>query len=155
MTTHDVLVTGPAEPNESPHVQRLVDDFIRLQERNRGAELAAVLTQTVVLDLNVPQWRFQVGGDLAVAAAFAQSFPAGFRTTRSRWQPTPNGAVVEYDGWDAEANTYYRHLATLEIRDGRIDRLTIYCTGGWDSDTLERQRREAPMVDDEATGAAR
>ncbi len=136
----------------STTVEAVVDAFIALQESNRGTELAEILTEDAVLDLNVPQWRFQVGGGTAIAAAFAQSYPAGFRTTRYRWKPTPSGAVVEYDGWDVERDTYYRHLALLDMRSARISRLTLYCTGAWDTETVERQRREAPMVDTEPGG---
>ncbi|MBW3602780.1 MAG: hypothetical protein KY434_08800 [Actinobacteria bacterium] len=152
MTTHDVLVTEPAAP---PGLESLVEAFITLQETNRGTELAQVLADDAVFDLNVPQWRFQVGGGPAIAAAFAEAYAHGFRTLGKRWEPTPSGAIIEYDGWDAAATTYYRHLARLDVDGGRIARLTIYCTGGWDPDTLERQRREAPMVDDEQTGATR
>jgi hypothetical protein len=146
MTTQEV---------RSNTVEAVVDAFIALQESNRGTEMAEVLTDDAVLDLNVPQWRFQVGGGSAIAAAFAQSYPAGFRTTRYRWEPTPTGAVVEYDGWDVGRHTYYRHLGLLELRSGRISRLTLYCTGEWDTETVERQRREAPMVSTEPAGAPR
>lgn len=146
MTTQTVADTTKA----------VVDTFIALQESNRGTELAEILTEDAVLDLNPPQWRFQVQGDLAVAGAFAQSFPAGFRTVHHHSEPTPTGAVVEYDGWDTANDTYYRHLAQLRMRDGRISRLTVYCTGGWDHEAIETQRREAPMVDSfDETGAAR
>lgn len=151
MTTHDVRVTEPA----TREVEEVVGAFIALQETNRGTELAQVLTDDAVFDLNVPQWRFQIGSGPAIAAAFAESYPAGFRTSGHDWEPTPTGAVVEYDGWDVSRDTYYRHLARLKLRDGRIARLTIYCTGEWDVDTIDRQRREAPMIDDEQTGGTR
>lgn len=152
MNTQEVLAAEPATRRE---VEAVVEAFVALQETNRGTELAQVLTEDAVLDLNVPQWRFQVCGALAIAAAFAQAYAAGFRTSHEDWEPIPTGAVVEYDGWDVDRNTYYRHLARLQIRDGRIARLTIYCTGEWDADTIERQRREAPMVDHEQTGDPR
>jgi hypothetical protein len=147
MTTRDLLA--------APAVKELVDAFVELQESNRGTELAEILTDDAVLDLNVPQWRLQVGGDRAIAEVFAGSNRAGFRTGRHGWQPTPTGAVVEYDGVDVAQGTYYRHLVLLRLRGRRISRLTIYCTGAWDVETLERQRREAPMIDDEQTGETR
>ena len=150
MITHDVTAT--AEPIGSNTVAVTIDAFIELQRTNRGTELADVLSEDAVLDLNVPQWRFQVGGNLAISAAFAQSYPDGFRTTGSRWEPSPTGAIVEYDGWDVARNVYYRHLAWLKLDGPQISRMTIYCTGEWDPETLERQRREAPMVDTEPTG---
>lgn len=134
--------------------QAVVEAFIALQESNRGSELAEILTEDAVLDLNPPQWRFQIQGAMPIAEAFAQSFTGGYRAVGYRWDPTPSGAVVEYDGWDTAADRYYRHLAVLRIADdGRIARLTIYCTGGWDADMIERQRREAPMVDADETGS--
>jgi hypothetical protein len=131
-------------------VKEVVETFLDLQERNRGTEMAEMLTDDAVLDNNVPHWRFQIGGGPPISAMFAESFPDGFRTTRHRWEPTPSGAVVEYDGWDVRRNLYFRHLALLALRDGRISRLTLYCTGEWDATTIERQRREAPMVDHDA-----
>lgn len=146
MTTHTVADTTKA----------VVDAFIALQESNRGTELAEILTEDAVLDLNPPQWRFQLAGNVTVSGAFAQSYPAGFRTVRYDSEPTPTGAVVEYDGWDIASDTYYRHLGVLKIRDGRISRLTLYCTGSWDHEAIATQRREAPMVDSFGqTGATR
>lgn len=155
MTRQGVVELATTDPAASA-ARAVVDAFIALQESNRGTELAQRLTDDAVLDLNVPQWRFQVGGGSAISNAFAVSYPAGFRTTGCRWEPTPTGAVVEYDGWDVARDIYYRHLAVLQLRGGRISRLTIYCTGGWDPATVERQRREAPMVDrDGLAGGAR
>lgn len=146
MSTHTLTDTTKA----------VVDAFVALQESNRGTELTEVLTEDAVLDLNPPQWRFQIQGARAIAGAFAQSFTAGYRTVGVTWEPTPSGAVVEYDGWDTANDLYFRHLAVLKIRNGEISRLTIYCTGGWDHEAIETQRREAPMVDADArTGALR
>lgn len=133
-------------------VKTTVDASIELQAINRGTELAEILTDDAVLDMNVPEWRFQVGGGAAIAAAFVDSFPAGFRTIGSHWEATPTGAVLEYDGWDLAHDTYYRHLVQLELDGTDISRLTLYCTGGWDAETIERQRRQAPMVDTEPMG---
>lgn len=132
-----------------------VETFIALQESNRGSELAEILTDDAVLDLNPPQWRFQLQGALPIAEAFAQSFPGGYRTVGCQWEPTPSGAVVEYDGWDTANDRYYRHLAVLRLAGGRISRLTLYCTGPWDQAAIDRQRADAPMVDSEPTGATR
>ena len=148
MTTHDVHADGFGATAQA--VTAVVGDFIARQRPGHGAALADLLTDDAVLDLNVPRWRFQVGGGAAVADAFAASYPTGFDTAGWRWEPTPTGAVVEYDGWDGDHTAYYRHLVLLELRDGRIGRLTLYCTGGWDAGTVARQRREAPMVDDDA-----
>lgn len=145
------------DPTTSRAVEAVVDAFIELRERNRGSELAAVLTDDAVLDLNVPGWRFQVGGSGEIAEVFAAAFASGFRTEHRRIESTRTGAVVEYDGWDVARGTYHRQVALVELRAGQIARLTVYCTGAWDERTVERQRREAPMVDrlDEPTGAAR
>jgi SAM-dependent methyltransferase len=133
----------------------VVEAFIELQETNRGTELASILTSDAVLDLNVQQRRLQVGGGPAIAAAFAQTYPAGFRTVACRWEPTPSGAIIEYDGYDVEHDTYYRHLALVKLRDGRVGELTIYRTGPRDHETVDGEQRGAPVVDvGEHTGAA-
>lgn len=130
-----------------------VEAYFTLHQARSGFREWA--TDDVVLDLNVPRWRYQLRGADEIAEAFVAAFPGGLSVTHRRWEPTPSGAVVEYDGWVTDRDAYYRHLARLELRTGRIRRITVYCTGEWNTRTVDRQRREAPMVDREVTGATR
>lgn len=72
---------------------------------------AGIYADDAVLELNVPRWRFQLAGPSAITEGFAGSFPDGFTIGHSRWEPTPSGVVVEYDGHDVATGDYYRHLA--------------------------------------------
>lgn len=144
-TQHTLDRTEVRRPDASEQTKAVVQDFLAMHSSIRTA--AGIYTDDAVFDLNVPQWRFQLAGPAAITDGFAGSFPDGFTVRGSRWEPTPSGAIVEYDGHDIATGHYYRHLALLELRDERISRLTIYCTGGWDAETVENHRREAPMVD--------
>lgn len=139
--TRQITLEGPGTWERAGAVEA----FLAMHGSIRAA--ASIYTDDAVLDLNVPRWRFQLAGPKAITAAFAKSYPEGFTVATSRWEPTPGGAVVEYDGHDVATGDYYRHLALLALNGGHIRRLTLYCTGAWDADTVERQRREAPMVD--------
>lgn len=139
MTTQETLDVTPQQAKAA------ADAFLAMHGSIHSS--AGIYTDDAVLDMNVPRWRFQVGGRAAITDAFDHSFPQGFTVDHKRWEPTPTGAVIEYDGHDAATGDYYRHLVLLEMRGEKIGRLTLYCTGGWEAATVEQQRREAPLVD--------
>lgn len=109
-----------------------------------------VLASDVLLDLNVPQWRWQVQGRDAILEILREEYPAGSSIPWWRCEQTTSGVLVELEQrWtDADGERLYSRQAwVVQIgADDRIAELRLWCTGNWDAATLERQRREAPMI---------
>ena len=117
----------------------------------RGAldELLAECAEDVLLDVNVPTWRFQLRGREAMRQVFAEQELVPGRTVAA-WRATATG-----DGQLLELETHaplhgqdcrWRQLVWLRRRDGRVAEVVVFCTGIWDPATIARHAAEAPMV---------
>jgi ketosteroid isomerase-like protein len=106
-----------------------------------------VFTEDVILDMNVPAWRFQVQG-VAALRATRQSAGGRWDVHAGPVTPTSDGFVVEtsYDSIADGVQFYTRSVDVVTIRDGRISKLVHYCTGPWDPATRAQHAREAPML---------
>jgi quinol monooxygenase YgiN len=102
----------------------------------------------LVLDMNVPLWRFQLSGPAAMTEMLAADAPHGRRVEEHGWVPTPNGFVLSW-AWrtNGDESHYSRGVTVVELDGPRIGRVTVHCSGDWDADTEARQAREATMVD--------
>jgi ketosteroid isomerase-like protein len=104
----------------------------------------------VLLDMNLPTWRFQRLGRDDVRQYFSEQFahlPA-VRCTQSRVHSTANPVVVETEcRFDGEGREYlWRAVDVVETDGDHITRITQYCSGCWDPDTIARNAAEAPMI---------
>lgn len=103
----------------------------------------------VVLDMNLPTWRFQYRGADQVRTYFRDQTGAlrNLRCTHSRSMATVDSVMVEsgcrFDGDDGEY--LWRCVDILDLADGNISRHTQYCTGCWTPADIARQAAEAPM----------
>jgi ketosteroid isomerase-like protein len=106
-----------------------------------------VFTDDVVLDMNVPAWRFQVQGVDALRAT-RQSAGGRWDVHTGPVTPTGDGFVVEtsYDSVEGGVPMYTRSVDIVTVRDGKISKLVHYCTGPWDPATRAQHAREAPML---------
>jgi len=106
-----------------------------------------VFTDDVVLDMNVPAWRFQVQGVDALRAS-RQSAGGRWDVQAGPVTPTSDGFVVEtsYDSIDDGVPHYTRSINVVTVREGRISKIVHYCTGPWDPATRAKQASEAPML---------
>jgi quinol monooxygenase YgiN len=104
----------------------------------------------LVLDMNVPLSRFQLGGPAAMTELLAADAPHGRRFEEHSWVPTPDGFVLSWawrtTGGEGESH-YSRGVTIVELAGARIGRVTVHCSGDWDAGTEARQAREATMVD--------
>jgi hypothetical protein len=113
-----------------------------------AAELAKLYAPDALVDVNVPQWRYQVLG------ADVEPF------LRDEFEQ-PDGEVVSHrvtyfeDGVMIEAETRFteggetrlwRNVNIFRTDGDRVVEHTAYCTGVWDAATIARQAVEAPMV---------
>ncbi|MDP8977400.1 MAG: nuclear transport factor 2 family protein [Actinomycetota bacterium] len=109
--------------------------------------LAALYQPDVLLDANVPNWRFQVQGRKTVAEqACALPRPGRFATFYS--ERTARGLLVQLE-WrqhTADGHTVVRELQAWRLADGRIAEQLIFCAGVWDPQLQARMAAEAPLV---------
>jgi hypothetical protein len=88
----------------------------------------------VFLDLTMPTWRVQTVGAEDLIAVRKEGHPGPGTVTRWRADPTPGGFVFEFEErWNSERQQWYaREMMRIEVTDGAIAELTVYCTGDWD-----------------------
>ena len=99
----------------------------------------------VFLDLTMPTWRVQTAGAEDLIAVRKEGHSGPSSVTRWRADPTPTGFVFEFEErWDSEGQQWYaREMMRIEVSDGAIAELTVYCTGDWDE---ARQAEHAAAV---------
>lgn len=124
-----------------------VERLRRCLESGDWERLADVYAPDALVDVNVPQWRFQRKGIDEITAQYREWYPGAVRLVE--WKPTPTGfgAVVEQADWVREGTDeiFSRSVHLLHVDDDRIVRHVMYCTGQWDRATVDRQALEAPM----------
>jgi len=104
----------------------------------------------VLLDMNLPTWRFQLQGRDAAAQYLVEQTKGlpNLRTTRHRAHRIDDGVIVEeemrFDGDDGEY--LWRALDIFHVEGDRVVEHIQYCTGCWSPDQIARQVAEAPMV---------
>jgi ketosteroid isomerase-like protein len=112
--------------------------------------IAATYAPDVLLDMNLPTWRFQLQGRDAVAQYFVEqtSGLTDLHTTQHHVIVTDDGVVVEeemrFDGDDGEY--LWRAVDIFRIDGDTVTEHIQYCTGCWPPDQVARQSDEAPMV---------
>jgi hypothetical protein len=127
-------------------VQRLVDAM-------RAADWDAITgtyAPDVLLDVNLPTWRFQLQGrDAATAYVREQTGDhPNLHAVSQRAHTTDDGVVIEeemrFEGPDGEH--LWRAVDIFRIDGDTVFEHTQYCTGSWSPDRIALQAREAPMV---------
>lgn len=107
-----------------------------------------LFTEDVFLDLSSPRWRQQAQGIDDVLAIRDHDHPAPGSVPRVRYDPTPTGFVLEWEEeWDdANGHWYCREMARADLREDRICRLSVYCTGDWSASLVARHAREEHLI---------
>ena len=114
--------------------------------------LATLYKPDVLLDANVPEWRYQLQGVDAVRQQLGEEWApvlaAGHQVTALRARPMDGGLVVETEVRFQEdgEERLWRDVHLLRFDGDAIAEHTLYCTGLWDAATIARQAVEAPMV---------
>lgn len=127
------------------------DRFRKVMETLDSVAIEDVYAADALIDANVPSWRFQVQGIEAIVAQYGRWFAfGGVKVLSIREWPASFGAVLEMalsepDGKGADV--YSRQMHLLFADGDKVTRQIMYCTGTWDSETVERQAREAPMFE--------
>ena len=133
----------------APAVQRAVDRFQQAIDHAEFAHLDEIFTSDALFDVNIPAWRFQRQGPDEIAAQLRTWYP--IPPIAANWQARAmdGGAVVEGEERKLEEGEerYFRFVYLLFIEGDRIAKSVHYCSGPWEPATVERHRREAPMVE--------
>ena len=125
----------------------------RLEQAFKGLDLDSVrdlYDSDVILDVNVPGWRFQFQGPDAVLGWWNQTV-SHMPKPRTVWTcatPTEDGAIIEWELriGDTDESGLCREVDIVHTDGERITSHVLFCTGMWDSETIARQKAEAPMV---------
>lgn len=132
----------PASARAAALIAGFVDGY-----RRADADAALAMHRTdVVLDANVPQWRFQVRGRDAIAAVLRrEEFLPDYRLTDWHGAPTADGAVVELECRFTAAGEprLAREMHLLRGDDAEVSEHVLYCTGTWDPATIARHAAQA------------
>jgi predicted SnoaL-like aldol condensation-catalyzing enzyme len=112
--------------------------------------VTATYAPDVLLDMNLPMWRFQIQGREAATQYFIEQiaeFP-NLRTTHHAAYHAGDRLIVEeemrFDGEDGES--FWRAIDLFRIDGDLVAEHVQYCTGCWTPDTIARHAAEAPMV---------
>ena len=113
--------------------------------------LAELYRPDALLDVSVPQWRYQLQGREAIRQALAEDLApivGSARVTEQRATPTEDGVVVELEVRFVQAGEerQWREVHLFHTDGTAITEHLNYCTGVWDAATIARQAVEAPMV---------
>lgn len=103
----------------------------------------------VVLDMNLPMWRFQHHGAEQVRDYFQEQTGSitNLHSTSIRHTVGDDRVVVESEArFDNGGECLWRCVDLFTIESERITEHVQYCTGGWSPDVIARQAAEAPMV---------
>jgi ketosteroid isomerase-like protein len=128
----------------------IIDDVVERATALDYLGLTELYAPDVLVDMNLPMWRFQLQGPDAVRAWFQEQHPAmpNLRCTSHRVHPIDRGVIVEnegrFDGQDGEC--LFRAVDIFHVDGGRIVEHVEYCGGCWTPDDIARQRAEAPMI---------
>jgi hypothetical protein len=128
----------------------VVDRLVAAMRKADWNAVTATYAPDVLLDMNLPTWRFQLQGSDTAAQYFREQTGglAGLRSTALRVSPTANGVVIEEEmRFDGEAGEYLWRAVDIFVIDGdAVTEHTEFCTGCWPPDAIARQSAEAPMV---------
>ena len=125
----------------------------RLVDAMKAADWNAITdayAPDVLIDINLPIWRFQLQGREKAQQYFVEQTSAlqNLHTVGHQVHHTDSGVIIEeemrFDGEDGEY--LWRAVDIVRTEGDRVAEITQYCTGCWDPATIARQANEAPMV---------
>lgn len=103
------------------------------------AIVAELYTDDALFDINVPEWRFQLSGPERIQRQLDEWHPQPPELVEWQERLSSWGAVVELALWEGDNNELYsRSIHMFDIIDGAIARHTMYCTGDWTKQALDR-----------------
>ena len=114
-----------------------------------AAGVVAACAAGVVVDVNIPTWRFQLQGRDALRRLLeSEEFLPGRSVATWRSATTDDGLLLELETHAPihGEERLWRELVWFRGAPGAITEVTVFCSGIWDAATIARQAAEAPMV---------
>jgi hypothetical protein len=126
--------------------ETLAEKFVVFIET--GAPPDGLFASDVFCDFTMPHWRLQAQDADGLVALRRQGHPGPGRVTRSRFDQTPDGFVLEFEErWEQGGQTWYaREMARADVAPDGITSLSIYCTGDWDEANQAEHRRAVTLI---------
>jgi ketosteroid isomerase-like protein len=104
----------------------------------------------VLLDMNLPEWRFQKQGAGEVREYLVEQLSSlgDLRNTYIRQWASGENLVLENEArFSRDGEEYlWRAVDIFRLADDQIVEHIQYCTGWWTPEQIARQAEEAPMV---------
>ena len=101
-----------------------------LETFEKGTLQADLFADDLLVDLNVPRWRFQLEGPAALRDYLAREVqPSNIDSLRA--VPMPDGFYLEVAIRNGAA--YARQSVLVETAAGLVKRMTLYSTGYWET----------------------
>lgn len=121
--------------------------FVRYLET--GDKPEDVFSEDVFLDFTLPLWRIQAKGLAAVHGVRMRGHPDPGQVPRWSAVTTGNGfAMQAEERWtNAKSHWYCREAFFAELRDGKVCRLSVYCTGDWDAERQQAHQNEVALIE--------
>lgn len=108
----------------------------------------SLFAEDVLLDVNVPSWRFQVKGRVDVERVLREEAPEGNNV--ESWCSLAAGSALVLEvvtrGRQSRGGLA-RQLCVAGLDRGRISSMVVYCTGVWDRDIEASHAQDVPLVD--------
>jgi hypothetical protein len=127
--------------------ERLSRQLVEFLETGTAPE--GLFAPDVFLDFTMPRWRVQAQGVDEVVAGRLLSHPDPGRVPRSRLDETATGFVIEVEEtWDDAAGEpwYCREMMRVDVTDGAVSELSVYCTGDWDRALVAHHAAEITLL---------
>ena len=134
----------------TPQTATVTDRLVTAMRDADWGAIAHSYAPDVLLDMNLPTWRFQLQGRDAVAQYLLEQTKglSNLRCVQHRVFRTDDGVIIEeemrFDGEDGEY--LWRAIDIFHVDGDTVIEHTQYCTGCWPPDQVARQADEAPMV---------
>src|SRR5262249_29686191 len=128
-------------------VRRLADGLVEFLET--GTPQEGLFADDVFCDLSIPSWRLQAEGVVDTVGLRRMGHPGTGKVLHTRVDETATGFVLEYDEtWDDAkgAGWYARQLVRIDVSDGKISQMSVYCTGDWDEARQAEHRATVELL---------
>lgn len=130
-------------------IAAFIDDYVDAFAAADADAIASYYAAEILVDVNVPTWRFQVSDPQELRALLqAEEFQPGYRLARWRANPTADGVLVELEARYGEGpdQRMAREMHHLVRGPEGLTEHVLFCTGVWTPDTVRAQAAQAPMV---------
>ena len=143
-------MTATASPatatDHDSRARTLARQFVDFLET--GVVADGLFAPDMFTDFTMPTWRLQADtadGGVAIRAA---GHPMVGRVPWQRLDVFPGGFLLEVEEtWQAHGDDWYcRELFRMDVVDGSIRELAVYCTGDWSSARVAEHRAAVTLL---------